>query len=313
MHEFAMDGFAAAQKLKRFPDFVKPIAQYFIPEMNKLHRHYATAKRLLVPLLTDPERERSKPMDFLQMMWDNATVEEKRAPSVSVIQLKVSFAAIHTSAAGPTQLLYDLCSRPEYVQPLREEMEETLAEEGSLTKKAFVKMTKLDSILKESQRFNPLLLRKSMSVLQSYSSADQTVTFERLITADYKLSDGFLIPAGTTIGVPSQAISMDPELYPEPEKFDGFRFDRLRLSDPKSAGRQGYASCTPASMPFGYGRHACPGRFFAANEIKAIMVHLLMNYDFKFPEGQTRPESLTFETQYLPHPTAKVLIKRRAI
>jgi cytochrome P450 len=136
------------------------------------------------------------------------------------------------------------------------------------------------------------------------------VTFERVITEDYTLSDGFVIPAHTTIGVPAHAISMDPKLYPDPKKFDGFRFEKVR-EDPQKNGRAQYASSNPSSMAFGYGRHACPGRFFAANEIKAIMAYLLHNYDMKFREGQVRPESLLFETQYLPNSTATVCFKRR--
>jgi hypothetical protein len=43
-----------------------------------------------------------------------------------------------------------------------------------------------------------------------------------------------------------------------------------------------------------------------------IMVYLLMNYDFKFPEGVTeRPESFAAETQFLPNHTAKVCLKGR--
>jgi cytochrome P450 len=64
-------------------------------------------------------------------------------------------------------------------------------------------------------------------------------------------------------------------------------------------------------MAFGYGRHACPGRFFASNEIKAIMGYLLLNYDMKFAEGQTRPKSLLFETQNLPDHEATVLFRKR--
>lgn len=41
------------------------------------------------------------------------------------------------------------------------------------------------------------------------------------------------------------------------------------------------------------------------------MVYLLENYDMKFKEGQTRPPSLLFETQYLPDHAATVLFKRR--
>lgn len=119
---------------------------------------------------------------------------------------------------------------------------------------------------------------------------------------------------------------MDPSLYPEPEKYKGFRFHDLHeeaqkkreeeaknVSDEKrSSPSVAYAASHPASMAFGYGRHACPGRFFASAEIKAIMVYLLMNYDFKFPKGKPeRPQSLQVETQNLPNHEATLMFKRR--
>jgi ent-kaurene oxidase len=72
-----------------------------------------------------------------------------------------------------------------------------------------------------------------------------------------------------------------------------------------------YLQANPQSMAFGYGRHACPGRFFASDEIKAITIYLLNNYDIKFAEGQTRPKSLEVETQFLPDHTATILCKKR--
>jgi cytochrome P450 len=106
---------------------------------------------------------------------------------------------------------------------------------------------------------------------------------------------------------------MDPEIYPDPEKFDGFRFSKLRSLEGLNSGRLQHAASNLDSMAFGYGRHACPGRFFASTEIKMIMVYLLMNYDFKFPEGVTkRPESLAAETQLLPNRTATVMLKGRS-
>lgn len=106
---------------------------------------------------------------------------------------------------------------------------------------------------------------------------------------------------------------MDESLYPDPEVFDGFRFSRLREQRPDMDGRAQYVASNPASLGFGYGRHACPGRFFASQEIKAIMAYLLQNYDMRFSQGQCRPESLRAETQFLPNPVATVEFKRRRL
>ena len=62
------------------------------------------------------------------------------------------------------QAIYDLVSRREYIQPLREEIEAVIAEDGQdvdgegfkkLKKQSFPKLRKLDSFLKETQRFSP--------------------------------------------------------------------------------------------------------------------------------------------------------------
>ncbi|KAI4119708.1 MAG: hypothetical protein LQ345_000379 [Seirophora villosa] len=293
---FAVDGFIGAQKIKKYPHFLRPIAAKFIPEIAKIKNHYKLAHDLLIPMMKERKKTGETPMDLLQWMVENAKGEETAEQFIADVQLKVSFAAIHTSAAAPTQLIYDLCEMPEIIAPLREELKNALEKcDGHLTKQAFNMMPKMDSFLKESQRFNPLLL----------------ITMERLVHVDYPMSDGFVIPAHTSVGVATQAVSMDPKIYPDPEKFDAFRFAKLREVDPERAGKMQYASSNPQSMSFGFGRHACPGRFFAANEIKAIMAHVLTHYDFKFPEGQGRPPSLGVETQFLPNHEGRVLMKKR--
>ncbi|TDZ21202.1 Ent-kaurene oxidase [Colletotrichum orbiculare MAFF 240422] len=300
--DFAMDGFIGAQALKKYPEFLKPLVARFTPAIRNIKNHYDAAERAAMPLLRERAASGAAAPDLLCWMAEDANGDEKDPAFLAGILLKVSFAAIHTSAAAPTQLLYDLCDMPEYIEPLRREMEANVDERGFLGRQGFQGLSKLDSIMKESQRFNPLLL----------------ITFERVITKDYTLPDGLTIPANTTIGVPAHAISMDPEIFPEPEKFNGFRFDEMTSTTSHDSPREkaepsvAFAAAHPASMAFGYGRHACPGRFFASAEIKAIIVHLLMNYDFKFPKGQAeRPPSLVFETQNLPNPAGRIMFKRR--
>ena len=157
MIDFTNDSFMAAQRLKDFPAFIRPAAKYFVPELTKISNHFALANELIVPILDSRERDDQKPPDLLQWMFENA--EGRSKSTLSAIALHVAFAAIHTSAIAVTHILYDLCAMPEYVEPLREEVAAALAtSDGQPTKKAFLRMSKLDSFMRESQRFNPLLL-----------------------------------------------------------------------------------------------------------------------------------------------------------
>ena len=67
------------------------------------------------------------------------------------------------------------------------------------------------------------------------------------------------------------------------------------------------------NMAFGYGKYACPGRFYASNEMKLVLAHLLLRYDIKLPDGHGRPKNFTFDSDMFPDPRARLLIKRREI
>lgn len=65
------------------------------------------------------------------------------------------------------------------------------------------------------------------------------------------------------------------------------------------------------SIAFGHGTHACPGRFFASNEIKVIFASLLMRYDVKLKEGMGRPANMRGKTRLGPDTKAEVLFRKR--
>ena len=109
---------------------------------------------------------------------------------------------------------------------------------------------------------------------------------------------------------------MDPEVLDTPHIFDGFRFSRMRESEAANATKGfSWAASNLQNMAFGYGRHACPGRHFADLEIKQIMVHLLMNYDFKLAsqDRMQRPESIRAETQVVPNQQTHILMRKRRL
>ena len=57
----------------------------------------------------------------------------------------------------------------------------------------------------------------------------------RFALIDTVLADGFRIPKGTYTAFSSIGINSDPEIYPNPKTFDGFRFTKLREQSGKGA------------------------------------------------------------------------------
>lgn len=67
-------------------------------------------------------------------------------------------------------------------------------------------------------------------------------------------------------------------------------------------------------MGFGYGRHACPGRFFAAAEIKLLLARLLLDYEIAMPPGLegTRYANKAVANYCVADVSKEVVIRRRA-
>lgn len=137
----------------------------------------------------------------------------------------------------------------------------------------------------------------------------------RRVLQPFTLSNGQTIPAGVFIETPSHAVYNDPELYPVPESgdsFDGLRFYKLRVAGGATEhARNQFVTTNEHNLMFGYGRHACPGRFFAANEIKMILARFLLNYDFKNEDGsKERYAQIELGKQPTPDARKNLLFKR---
>lgn len=70
-------------------------------------------------------------------------------------------------------------------------------------------------------------------------------------------------------------------------------------------------STTTDFMAFGFGTHACPGRFFAAHEVKMAMCHLLLKYDWKMADGADAPKWRANGNGLECDGLAKIAIRRR--
>lgn len=102
----------------------------------------------------------------------------------------------------------------------------------------------------------------------------------------------------------------DPSIYPSPETFDMYRYYKWR-QQPGEENKHQFVTTSPDNMGFGHGEHACPGRFFASNEIKILFCFLLIRYDFRYVPGEKMPALIPFEVLLNVDGNARVQVRRR--
>ena len=57
--------------------------------------------------------------------------------------------------------------------------------------------------------------------------------------------------------------------------------------------------------------YCSPGRFYAANELKTMLAHLLVNYDIKMANGAGCPAKTRIGQEIIPDTMTEVLFRRR--
>lgn len=151
---------------------------------------------------------------MIQWIVDNSHPRDKgNVDYVTKTQMLISVVAIHTTTMTMTQVIFDLLAHPEYIDILREEIQQVKPNEDEpWTKGKIAALRKMDSFMKESQRFRPPGL----------------VTMNRQVETEIKLSNGLVLEKGAHIGVAAGSNALDPALFPDPDKFDGLRFYNLR-------------------------------------------------------------------------------------
>jgi ent-kaurene oxidase len=154
--------FGVAIQMRIIPEPFKRIASFLMPRTWAVYLNLCEAKRLVSPIVRERRKKEAendptyeKPDDFLQWLMDEAWSERDGQPDELVHRLLVlALASVHTTSMTAAQTLFDLIARPEYIEPLREEILQALAKDGGWKKTTLTKMVKLDSFMKESQRFN---------------------------------------------------------------------------------------------------------------------------------------------------------------
>ncbi|KAK2594044.1 hypothetical protein QQS21_008263 [Conoideocrella luteorostrata] len=303
---FTENFFVTVMILRMLPRFLRPMALYLLPSHWRLRDNIKTAKQIIGPIVQERRaaellREtgipgNAKDEDLLQLMMDAAGREDASPAALAHRQLFVSLAAIHSSTVTATNVLLDLCAHPEFIPLLRSDLANALVEDGGWKRSTMAKLHSLDSCMKESVRMSP---------------ASQ-LGFNRIVQQHIKLSDGIILPAGTHITMPVMSPMYDPaNVGGDPGAFDPFRFVDRGDKPPQVGSKNQFTKTDRNNLNFGYGKHACPGRFFASHELKLILSHLLLDFDFRYLQGTTRPKNRCADETMFPERATCLLIRRK--
>ncbi|KGO53629.1 Cytochrome P450 [Penicillium expansum] len=302
--EYAVDSFIAASALRQWSFTLRPIVHWFLPECRKLRANLAQARRILKPVIhkrrnenrqhRDAGKAPSKVADTIGWMDEAA---KGKPYDIEVAQLGLSLAAIHTTTEMVSGLIADLCAHAEYFEPLREEIASAVTDKG-WSKKALQDLKLMDSAMKESQRHH----------FGDIERLPDEAAMHRMAVNSVTLSDGTIIPKGTRTMVGINQMH-DAGLFSELNEYKGNRFLNMRQK-PGQEHRWQFVSTSPEHLVFGHGKHACPGRFFAANEIKVVLIFLLMKYDWKFTAEDSKVDKSVGQGTDT-GPTAKAMIRKR--
>ncbi|KAI0408280.1 cytochrome P450 monooxygenase [Xylaria palmicola] len=274
MKNYSVDITAGIIVLSRYPVNLRPYIGWLFPECRRVRDYYSRAQALIAPVWKKREDLKrvalatGQPAPVFNDALEWITQESKGlncASDVVTFQLVMSLVAISTTTDLIQGVLVDLIQHPDSMQAVRDEIVQILKQSG-WKKTSLYNMKLLDSVIKETQRIRPIF-----------------TAMRRFVGADMVLPDGTTVKKGSRIHIDTHRM-VDPKVYENPEEWKGSRFLELR-SQPGNENSAQLASTSIDHFGFGHGEHACPGRFFAANEVKITLCHLLLKYDWELAPG----------------------------
>jgi cytochrome P450 len=286
-----------ALPLKYHEFFVKRSLETTIDQRMKLMEH-------------PPNEAVPEPVDHLQMMMRYAQKDRPEEFNHDGIAMRVAISnigSIHQTSVAITNTIFNVLesdSKYNTIALIRSEFANFFTSDDSKwTKANIAKMYRLDSIIRETLRINSFGNRGVM----------RQVMVDNLVT-----EDGFLLPKGAEVSLLAHPAQTDPDLFPNPDEFDPFRFSRPReaaiaKNSGENTSQNAFVSTGATHLAFGHGKHACPGRFILDFELKMLLCCIFGRYDLKLPEaykGKRPPVKWVAEAQMLPS-WGDILVKRR--
>ncbi|CAO3627512.1 unnamed protein product [Cunninghamella blakesleeana] len=186
------------------------------------------------------------------------------------------FAALHTTSENGTVALYRILGEPGLIDELLKEQNEVLESEGIdsncgpevFTREILNKFVKLDSAIREAFRV------KNVHIALPHTN----ISKENVV-----LSSGVVIRPGETVFANTYGNHIDASLQKNIDDLKNYKPFRFVDAEKNSA------KIGDDYLFFGMGKHACPGRWFAIQEIKTTIAYLIRRFEFEVLDDITFP------------------------
>ncbi|KAJ7083407.1 cytochrome P450 [Mycena belliarum] len=205
------------------------------------------------------DQDEEKPTNVLEYLSykhaKNGIVSPTGFLWIMALLMGIIFASVHQTASVVVWVVFELSTRPEYLQKLREEVHSnvdpvTNSLDPSNIGEAVQKAIWLDSFIREVMR-----------------TKGDTLSTCRLTTSDIPLG-GYTIPKGHLVFPLATLVHLNPAHHPDPTVF---RPERWHGPDARPA-----VMSSTSYIPFGLGRWSCPGKLLAVSEIKMIVWSIIV-------------------------------------
>ncbi|KAG8235010.1 hypothetical protein J437_LFUL015673 [Ladona fulva] len=267
-------------------DGIKNFIFFLSPKLSKFFKVKLVdpfVEESLIKIVSDTmeyrEKNKIERNDFLQLLIrmknDGRNDEVKNDGDVELnlnqlcAQCFVFFVGgFETSATTMTFTLYELAKNPSLQKDVADEVNRVLeAHNGVMTYESLADMNLLDMVIAEALRLYP-----PVPILFRECTRDYTIKgsdFPNLLSKGH--SGDLLVEKGMKVIFPTCAMHRDPELFPDPERFDPQRF-----TEEAKAARSAFAY-----LPFGEGPRFCIGMRFGKMQTKAGIASLISKFELR--------------------------------
>lgn len=205
------------------------------------------------------------------------------------------FAALESTTLTMTYALFNVCASNPSTQVWQALEEEALGVSPTNVDQTSLNALHIaDSVIKETLQLNTAIKALSVEVMH-----EDGLTIKNSMIH---------LPQGARVSISAWGIHHDQDIYPNAYAFDPFRFVPLHNGE----GIQDTDSLvTPSEsyVPFGLGKHSCPGRQFAAVVTKVFLAYLAINHDLE--EVHEKPRFLSLGHLPIPPVRAKLRVRRK--